>query len=554
MLQTAIYGTVACLLQAVVAQRNNGGAALSATAGTAPSIATSSPSTNKVPPIEIHGNKFFYSNNGSQFYMKGIAYQAETSDASASATINDPLADYESCSRDLPYLLELNTNTLRVYAVNSSLDHSRCMELFESNGIYIVADLSEPALSINRNNPEWSLKLFERYAGVVDEMQKYSNVLGFFAGNEVTNEINNTAASAFVKAAIRDTKAYIKEKGYREIPVGYSTNDDSNFRQEIADYFACGSQEEKADFYGFNVYSWCGDSTFEKSGYSDRTKEFSNLGIPVFFSEYGCNEVRPRKFGEVSALYGSDMTDVWSGGIVYMYFEETNQYGLVTVDSSGRVSTNDDYNNLKTALATISPSSANKDSYTASSGSVACPTTGSNWQAATSLPPSPQKDVCDCIKSALRCVISPDVDQKDYSELFGYLCSEADVDCSDISADGTTGNYGAFSFCDDETKLSYLLNKYYQEKGRSSSSACDFSGSATLVSATGTASTCVPTSTGINLGSSSSNSGSGRGDSTTATSSAAAAADAIQPNTFSMALFIPTALVFMLTGFGIAMS
>ncbi|AGO13531.1 AaceriAGL351Wp [[Ashbya] aceris (nom. inval.)] len=554
MLQAAIYGTFACLLQAVVAQRNNGGPAISATAGTAPSITTSSPSSNKVPPIEIVGNKFFYSNNGSQFYMKGIAYQAETSDASASATINDPLADYDSCSRDLPYLLELNTNTLRVYAVNTSLDHSRCMELFESNGIYVVADLSEPALSINRNNPEWSLKLFERYAAVVDEMQKYSNVLGFFAGNEVTNEVNNTAASAFVKAAIRDTKAYIKEKGYRKIPVGYSTNDDSNFRQEIADYFACGSDEDRADFYGFNVYSWCGDSTFEKSGYSDRTKEFSNLGIPVFFSEYGCNEVRPRQFGEVSALYGKEMTDVWSGGIVYMYFEETNQYGLVAVDSSGRVSTNDDYNNLKTALATISPSSANKDSYTAPSGSVACPTTGSNWQAATSLPPSPQKDVCDCIKGALRCVVSPDVDEKDYSELFGYLCSEADVDCADISANGTIGSYGAFSFCDDETKLSYLLNKYYLEKGRSSSSACDFSGSATLVSATGTASTCAATSTGINLGSSSSNSGNSRSGSSTTTSSAAAAPGAIQPKTFSMALMIPTVMAFMLTGLGIVMS
>ena len=39
-------------------------------------------------------------------------------------------------------------------------------------------------------------------------------------GNGVSNMYNNTDASAFVKAAIRDTKAYLKSKGHRSIPVG----------------------------------------------------------------------------------------------------------------------------------------------------------------------------------------------------------------------------------------------------------------------------------------------------------------------------------------------
>ncbi|OXT09978.1 hypothetical protein B9K03_11880, partial [Rothia sp. Olga] len=88
--------------------------------------------------------------------------------------------------------------------------------------MYVIADLSAPKESINRKSPTWTLDLFDRYKSVVDMFAEYSNVLGFFAGNEVSNDKTNTQASAFVKAAIRDTKQYIKDKKYRTIPVGYS--------------------------------------------------------------------------------------------------------------------------------------------------------------------------------------------------------------------------------------------------------------------------------------------------------------------------------------------
>ena len=234
----------------------------------------------------------------------------------------------------MPVLRDLNTNTIRVYAIDPSKDHSQCMRMLQDAGIYVISDLSEPKLSINRDTPAWNEQLYARYTSVIDELSKYNNVIGFFAGNEVTNAVNNTQSTPFVKAAVRDMKTYIKKRNYRPMGVGYATNDDADIRQNLADYFSCGNRDESIDFWGYNIYSWCGSSDYRTSGYADRTKAFADYPVPVFFAEYGCNQPKPRKFEDVQALYGKDMSPVWSGGIVYMYFQEDNDYGTVKINSS----------------------------------------------------------------------------------------------------------------------------------------------------------------------------------------------------------------------------
>ncbi len=436
------------------------------------------------PTIDVVGNKFFYSNNGSEFYIRGIAYQADVSGQDNDSFV-DPLADESSCQRDIPYLTELNTNVIRVYALNTEKDHSGCMKLLKENDIYVIADLAEPTLSISTDDPEWNLELYDRYTSVIDELQQYDNVLGFFAGNEVITNKTNSDSAAFVKAAIRDMKSYMSKEGYRSIPIGYAANDDANTRVYSADYFACGDSDVRADFYGINMYEWCGESSFSSSGYESRTEEFSNLSIPVFFSEYGCNTVQPRKFTEIATLFSSEMTDVWSGGIVYMYFQETNNYGLVSVDGD-TVSTMADFKYYSSEINNVSPTSASESAASASSQSMSCPATNAHWSANPTLPPTPKEAICNCMAEANSCVVDSSVSSDDYADLYSVVCGL--VDCSGIDADGKKGEYGAYSFCDNKDKLDFVLNLYYEKEGQESS-ACDFSGSASLRSGS-TASSC----------------------------------------------------------------
>lgn len=96
----------------------------------AASLWTSS-GVHAISTIATHGNRFFYE-NGTQFFIKGVAYQL---------TSDDPLLDKDQCSRDASLMQQLGANAIRVYHVDASSDHSDCMTVFADAGIYLLADL-----------------------------------------------------------------------------------------------------------------------------------------------------------------------------------------------------------------------------------------------------------------------------------------------------------------------------------------------------------------------------------------------------------------------------
>ncbi len=199
----------------------------------------------------------------------------------------------------MPLLQKLGVNTIRTYAIDPEQNHDKCMQLLDAAGIYVISDIAQPKQSIDQRNPTWDSGLYGRYTSVVDALQGYSNVIGFFAGNEVTNDNTTTPASAFVKAAVRDVKAYIKAKGYRaSLAVGYAADDDAFIRANVADYFSCGDPATTIDFWGYNVYSWCGDATYTTSGYVNYTQQFSSPPVPVFLARLHPNSAKNTGTGD----------------------------------------------------------------------------------------------------------------------------------------------------------------------------------------------------------------------------------------------------------------
>lgn len=148
---------------------------------------------------------------------------------------------------------------------------------------------------------------------------------------------------------------YIEHNCHRSIPVGYSAADDLKFRVSLSEYLECVDTLplEAVDFYGINSYQWCGLQSFYTSGYNVLVNDFQHYARPVFFSEYGCNEVTPRIFEETQSLYLVKMIDSLCGGLIYEFTQQENNYGLVEILPNEDVRLLPDFIKFKATLANM---------------------------------------------------------------------------------------------------------------------------------------------------------------------------------------------------------
>lgn len=331
-------------------------------------------SADKFPSITVKGNAFY--NGTERFYIRGVDYQPGGSSKAA-----DPLADADGCARDLEYFQDLGINAIRVYTVDNSADHKKCMTMLQDAGIYVILDVNTPKNSINRADPapSYNAAYLQSVFATIDAFKDYPNLLGFFAANEVINSENTTTTAPYVKAVVRDMKTYIKAQASRFIPVGYSAADVAMNRWEQMQYFNCGDDDmARIDMFGMNDYSWCGDSSFTQSGWSANVKQYSSYSVPMFLSEFGCNLVTPRPFSEIKTLYSTQMSSVYSGGLVYEYSQEPSNYGLVEIDGDD-ITKLPDYANLKKAYAAATPPSGDGGALTSTKAST-CPPKSDDWE------------------------------------------------------------------------------------------------------------------------------------------------------------------------------
>jgi hypothetical protein len=265
------------------------------------------------------------------------------------------------------------------------------MKMLDDAGIYLALDANTPKYSLNRETEDTLHRSYndvylQSVFATIDAFAGYNNLLLFFSGNEVINAKNNTGAATYIKAVTRDMKQYISNRASRKIPVGYSAADVAENIEQQALFFNCGTEDERADFFAFNDYSWCDPSDFQKSGWDKKVELYKDYSVPLFLSEFGCI-TNTREWNEIEALYSTDMTGVYSGGLVYEYTVEPNGFGLVEVDSDGNITPNADFERLKKAYAATENPTGN-GGFKENGEASECPPEDEEWEVTTSLLPS----------------------------------------------------------------------------------------------------------------------------------------------------------------------
>jgi hypothetical protein len=171
-----------------------------------------------VHPVEVRGQDFVDTVTNKRLMIIGVDYQPGGQASYKPSEGKDVLSDADVCLRDAVMMQKLGVgqcatrlmklpwfaaerlanvdqvNTIRVYNIDPELDHSACASIFNAAGIYMILDVNSPLQgeSINRAEPwtSYNTDYLTRIFGIVENFKNLPNTLGFFAANEVMNDLN----------------------------------------------------------------------------------------------------------------------------------------------------------------------------------------------------------------------------------------------------------------------------------------------------------------------------------------------------------------------------
>jgi 1,3-beta-glucanosyltransferase GAS1 len=250
------------------------------------------------------------------------------------ASFIDPFTDDRICKQDIRHLVNLGINTLLVTGYNAERDQRACMRLFADAGIYVL-------VAINADS-----EITQQINGSVGTPVGYTSVNHFFRAVDFFRNWNNTLGLVLFlqdftrlpdhpseilplqKRYIGDTKEFMKNRGYRNIPIGVIGSEHAAKRFNIPQYMVCGDDSTAADFYVtwprcLDLDDWCLNAS---AHYSDMRDTFHSYRRPLVLAE-GCRKGKPFGFEWIRELYSPLMTDIISGAIFHSWLATSDEDG-----------------------------------------------------------------------------------------------------------------------------------------------------------------------------------------------------------------------------------